>query len=238
MNKEQSIQKINQMGHVGQVLITIAKLFAFIALFATLAMTIASMALPKNFITAKLSGSAAFDINLGAIGTSLSDKEVADLNSGKSTKDFNAQISTNDVNLTMGDVKANKENIQTTFDLKDFSNPSLHDLVWIGVAGLINIIFVLVTLFYAGFLCKAIRNCQSPFDENVITKMKHLAFSLIPWVVMDSVTNAITSSIFTGKLSISLSLNMGMIFAVLVIFALAYIFQYGAVLQQESDETL
>lgn len=238
MNKEQSIQKINKMGHVGQVLITIAKVFAFIALISTLVLTIACTALPKDFITAKLSGSAAFDINLAAINQTLSDKEVKDLNNKKSLDSVNVQISTDDVSLSLANVKADKDSIQATFSADDFSTPSLRDLVWIGVAGLINMIFVIITLFFAGFLCKAVRNCQSPFDEEVITKMKHFAFSLIPWVIMDSVTGAIATSMITGSVNISLSLNMGMIFAVVVIFALAYIFQYGAVLQQESDETL
>jgi hypothetical protein len=42
----------------------------------------------------------------------------------------------------------------------------------------------------------------------------------------------------SGAPKVTLSINLAVIFTVLVIFALAYIFKYGAVLQQESDETL
>jgi len=42
----------------------------------------------------------------------------------------------------------------------------------------------------------------------------------------------------SGSSKVSLSINIAVVFTIVVIFALTYIFKYGAVLQQESDETL
>ena len=68
--------------------------------------------------------------------------------------------------------------------------------------------------------------------------MTSFAFSLIPWVFLSSLVNSVSNSITTGGPHVSLSINLGMILIILVIFALTLIFKYGAVLQQESDETL
>ena len=68
--------------------------------------------------------------------------------------------------------------------------------------------------------------------------MKHLAVALIPWCIISSVSDSTFSSIVSGKPSFSLSVDLGMVLVVLVVLVLVYIFKYGAVLQQESDETL
>ena len=102
----------------------------------------------------------------------------------------------------------------------------------------INLIVTMVTLWFIGALCKAIKNCDSPFSEDVIRKMKRFAYSLIPWCVVSSVANSAMSSMWSNHWDFNLSVNGNMVAVVLVVLALTYIFQYGAVLQQESDETL
>ncbi len=95
-----------------------------------------------------------------------------------------------------------------------------------------------VTLYFIGFLCKAFRDCESPFEENVIKKMQHLAYALIPWTVASSLVEIVINNIIRGNKGIALSVDFGVILVVLLVFLLAYIFKYGAILQQESDETL
>lgn len=95
-----------------------------------------------------------------------------------------------------------------------------------------------VTLYFIGFLCKAFRDCESPFEENVIKKMQHLAYALIPWTVASSLVEIVINNIIRGNKGVALSVDFGVILVVLLVFLLAYIFKYGAILQQESDETL
>ena len=74
--------------------------------------------------------------------------------------------------------------------------------------------------------------------ENVIKKMRGFAYSLIPWVILNSTSRSMIDSLLNGKLNVQVSLDITMLIIVLIVLALVYIFQYGAMLQQESDETL
>jgi hypothetical protein len=69
----------------------------------------------------------------------------------------------------------------------------------------------------------------------VIRGIKALAYSLIPWVIIDWMQELITLP-YTGTHNFTIDLSVACI--ILIVLGLAYIFQYGAVLQQESDETL
>ena len=96
----------------------------------------------------------------------------------------------------------------------------------------------IVTISFAESLCKAFRDCTSPFDTKVIKKMQNLAISLIPWTIILSIIDSTMDSFLAGGLRLSLSIDLGVVLVVLIVFVLVYIFKYGAVLQQESDETL
>ena len=115
---------------------------------------------------------------------------------------------------------------------------SAHNLVYCVAIATISMAMTVVSLFFAGFLCKAFKNCNSPFEENVIKKMQQFAYSLIPWVILTSISNSMINSLVSGKFNVNVSIDLTMLLVVLIILALAYIFKYGAVLQQESDETL
>ena len=97
---------------------------------------------------------------------------------------------------------------------------------------------LLVGIIFAGRLAKSFRDCESPFEERVIRRMKQFAYSLIPWAVLSSISGSLDQRLWMAGGGLSFDLNVGMIVVVLVILALAYIFQYGAILQRESDETL
>ena len=112
-----------------------------------------------------------------------------------------------------------------------------------GVAAIIvlatlALVMTFVTLIFVDGLCKAFRDCQSPFEEVVIKKMQYFAYSLIPWTLVTTVSNSITDTIVNQKFSISFTINLGVVIIVLAFIILVNIFKYGAVLQQESDETL
>lgn len=81
----------------------------------------------------------------------------------------------------------------------------------------------LITMIFGGMLAKALETCTSPFEDNVIRRMKHFAYSLIPWIVIDA----------TG-----IHINLLIVLFVIVFILLTHIFAYGAELQRESDETV
>ena len=80
-----------------------------------------------------------------------------------------------------------------------------------------------ISAYLAKKMAKALENCNSPFEENVIKSMKHFAFSMIPW------------GIIYGYFFNSLILT---VLIVLIVMAIVYIFSYGAELQHESDDTV
>ena len=104
--------------------------------------------------------------------------------------------------------------------------------------GAVTLVALFITLLFAGKLCQAFRDCESPFEEKVVKQLNALAYSLLPWVVLGSLTESISESIFTNNFNLMIGVDLGMVLIILFIFVLAYIFKYGAVLQQESDETL
>jgi len=59
---------------------------------------------------------------------------------------------------------------------------------------------------------------------------------LIPWTVVSTVSDVVLYH--SERFPINFSVNINMVIVVLLVLALVYIFKYGAVLQQESDETL
>ena len=87
-------------------------------------------------------------------------------------------------------------------------------------------------------LCRALRDCKSPFDDTVIRRMRNFAFSIIGWCVLSVVCNLVISSIFASAIQVGVSFSLGNVLLVLVILGLCDIFRYGAKLQQEHDETL
>ena len=98
-------------------------------------------------------------------------------------------------------------------------------------------------LIYVGFtlkgMMKELEKCESPFSEGVVKGMTHFAISLIPYAVIHTGAASLAKQLLTsGSFDMDFSLDLTVVFAVLVIVLLILIFKYGVALQKESDETL
>lgn len=93
-----------------------------------------------------------------------------------------------------------------------------------------------ITFTFVIKLCKEFKHCETPFAQSIVTNLKKVAYSLIPWCItyplLDAGLEMMASNTF------AFSIDLGLVFVVFAIISLTYIFRYGAVLQQESDETL
>lgn len=235
--KQEAIQKINKMGHAGQIITNILKAFVGIGIALALFSTIFLIWMPDELFNFKLDGMANITMDPTTIGaqTTNTDREKLE----KEFEDLKEEMTFSVDGTEYGII--DMQLVEDTIQMK--ANGTIADvtpnkLAWVAFSALLQTIMTMVTLFFVGALCKAFRNCQSPFENNVIIKMRNFAFSLIPWVVLSSVSNSAMEALFSEKMTFQLSANVNIIFAVLVILALTYIFKYGAVLQQESDETL
>lgn len=234
--KQDAISKINKMGKIGGIVTVIAKIFIIIAMIGVLTLTVAVAFIPKNFLTVSADGRFMIDISFDAFNARLTDEEV--MQGRREVEKILEEDAAGAEEYSINAIEINNDNIfvDVTGKMADFG---LHHLVWVLLFAFLHLVMTLVTLFFIGFLFKAFQNCGSPFEQNVIKKMKNLAYSLIPWTVLSSVSGAVIRSFYAGSFRFDgIGIDLKIVMAVFIILVLAYIFQYGAVLQQESDETL
>ena len=238
MNKTEAIKKINTMGKAGSIICLIAKILLFIGAAFVLALTIASVVLPKDLITLSNQSNLGCTVNLETFTKNMSDSERGEIESSFSNwKDGNSSITVNNSNYSVDDFSYNdnKLSVTTAMSAKSFD---LGNLRIIMIIALVSIACSLLSVYFAGSLCKSFAACTSPFDAIIITKMRRLAYSLIPMAILSCFSDSLISSVLAGGTTVSLTVNFSVIFAILIILAISYIFKYGAQLQEESDETL
>lgn len=234
--KEQAIQKINKIGKVGYIITMIGRILLIIGVAGCLAAMIGTALVPRGMVTLTMNGEAQVQVDLSVSGKTLPKEEQDRINSGDhSYKLF--YIETDGVSYDLSDAKATDTGY-TVNGSRDTTVFDVHNLSYMMIPILITVVAALVSMIFAGRLCKAFRDCETPFADNVIRCLQHLAYSLIPWTFLSSFAEDATRNIFNGRVRLYFNLNMGMIVTVLLVFMLVAVFKYGAMLQQESDETL
>ena len=232
--KENAIKKINTMGKVGTIIALVTRILVSILLVASVVGFVATLILPADLCRVKIDGKANIHVDVSSLGTNFNDIDQQVIVEGVE-ENANIVYSGNHFSVDNVTVDGSQFDIEANADLAVFD---LKDLAWALAGAIIVLISLLVSTIFAGRLTKAFRGCQSPFEEIVIRRMKQFAYALIPWAVVSGIVSSLESRIWMASGGFSFSLDISMIIVVLVILALAYIFQYGATLQQESDETL
>lgn len=234
MKKEDAIRKINTMGKVGNIVALIVRIFVIVSLVLCFVGLVIVLVLPSNLCRLQVDGRAQVLVDLDAFGWEAEDdlaREVQD-----SIKD-KAGFSYGGSRFAVDQVEMNGSKITVDSSAR-LTEINIRNLAWVIASAIVILGLLLVGIIFAGRLAKSFRDCESPFEERVIRRMKQFAYSLIPWAVLSSVAGSLEQRLWMAGGHFSFDLNLGMIVVVLVILALAYIFQYGAILQRESDETL
>ena len=241
--KEQAIQKINKIGKVSGIITVFCKIFVGLGIAILLLCSILCFCIPKDGVKSVREKINTIEINTEKFGTFLTDEEIEQLKSDLENE-MKVEIESGAVDVTIDGedfVPAAVERTEQGFKIIGLENEydiDVHKVAWAFLALALLLGLTQVTLYFVGFLCNAFRDCKSPFEENVIKKMQNLAYCLIPWTVAASLSDIVKNNILLGNKSVALSLDFGVVLMVLVVFLLVYIFKYGAILQQESDETL
>lgn len=228
--KEESIRKINKMGHAGQIIANICKVLLIIGVVFALLGSCFLMFLPEGAVTASPAGSVEMTVDVGALGYHLTDQQRENLLNGNT-----------DLDLSIGGdsysaVEVNGDVIRFTGG----GNADTLDLHRLGVSMLLlvlSLIAITVTMFFVASLCKALRYCETPFSEDIVTRIRRVAWSLIPWALLGGAYNPF-EALSDGSIDMFIGIDLQTVLLILIIFALSFIFRYGAMLQQESDETL
>ena len=229
--KEQAIQKINKIGKISNIITLIAKILVGIALGVALVGAVICFVIPDSMLKFNMQGTMNMEMDYSSLGISMTEEEMA----VAQAEVERGLVSDEATTITEIAVTENKIIIAGDTDYISFT---MRDAAWLYVLALGVLAMTFVTLVFIGALCKAFRDCHSPFEENVIKKMQNLAVSLIPWAVVSAVSGSVANSLLHQKVNIMFSVDLGVILIALVVLVLVYIFKYGAVLQQESDETL
>lgn len=219
--KNSNISKINTLGKVSRIILIIMRVVLIIGLVGCLITTFAFMAVPKSdVITADGTVSAQITVDCEQIPPIFSD-DILDLDE----KDLDVDFMGTGINWLVEKNKVGNDyiyNINGTLDI-DQSNAVVWSIAGAAGMGALMCAVVLVAVIFGGKLAKALEVCSSPFEANVLEAMKKFAFSLIPIGVVAVIADGI--SLITA-------------FIVIVVIMFAFIFNYGAELQKESDETV
>lgn len=234
--KEQAIQKINKIGKIGHIVTKISKVLVIISIVATFIGGIVLEVLPKDLINVKLNGQALVSVDVSDIKKFSNDTQE-DLieNFDEEKKDGKIYLNGNNYYIDSYAVDENGFDLQCNASLATINTRDIAEICFIVC---FYLVISLVSLIFFDKICKSLMTCESPFDEVVIKNLQNFSFSLIPWVVVANIKNVIYKLLISPSASIALNFNIGIVCVVLVILALSYIFKYGAMLQQESDETL
>ena len=100
-------------------------------------------------------------------------------------------------------------------------------------AAVYGVVFLLISKFG-----KMLEKNSSPFCKPCIRYLKVTAFLLLAWSVLSVFTGKAALGILFGSFMLGVSWNASGIFVSLVLLLVAYIFEYGAKLQKDADETL
>lgn len=228
--KEQAISKINKIGKISSIVTMITKILVGVGLVCSLVGAVICFVFPEDIFKMSVEGDVIMEVNFESMGIELTEADVQEAQE-------HARWELTGDEGDFSEVSFSQEKMVMTGIYDGFSF-AMGDLRGILVLVVITLIMTFITLLFVGELCKAFRDCRSPFEEEVIKKMQKLGYALIPWTIVATVSNSLTDSIMNHKISLSFTLDMGVILIVLIVLVLVHIFKYGAVLQQESDETL
>lgn len=235
--KNSSIEKINTAGLIGYIISIILIVCTIVGMVGIGICTAGAFAISNNEVNVKI----ATNINVNSTGNFLnklnsfiSFDEIEDLNT--LTEDAKEGIKINDSDISELSVKEenggltiNAKTNEITISIKRIIIALISVFIFLGAAT--------VLLYMVKALMKSLKECETPFSEEVIKKMSNFATALVCVIVLKIILSGFWSTLRAG-LNYRPSINLGSILLVAVIYILIAVFKYGAGLQHESDETL
>ena len=236
MNKDSAISKINSIGKAGSIISRIALVFLAIGVVIGVLAGIFFVSVPKEDFVIQFDDNATLTLNTGSKALS---RFFGNNNEDVSAEVAQGSMAINGNEYSFVDTDYDADTKIVTYSLK--GNGTTVTAIRFAVVAWISAAFAainIVLFIYVKKLCDALKVCRSPFEDSIITGLQHCAWVLIPWAVFGSFFQSVLSTVFTSNIKTGFDLNVPTILVILLLFGLAYVFKYGAVLQTESDETL
>lgn len=233
--KNEIVAKVNKIGKVGQIIANIGKVITVMGMAACLISGVVLMAMPDDLVVIHMEGKAIVEVNIPGVVEAgiLTEEEAASMVFG----DVQSSLEVNDIEYgivgmtpTENGFLVDAESDSYTLEFRQIANTVFISAVYCAAA--------YVVLHFISKLCKQFKECETPFTEEIVQALKKLAIALIPMALFSGMAESVTDSIMTGNANIVIGVDLTTILLVLLVFMLSAIFNYGAMLQQESDETL
>lgn len=234
--KQEVVTKINKFGKVGEVIANICRIVVIMGMVFLLVAGIMLLAvMPKNMMNINVKTVMGLTFDAATIGETFATEDVTEMEASL-REEFNGNVTANGEELVISDVVVNGDVMEITAETDKVELLSKGKVVIFLIMQLLQMAVAIVTITFIIKLCKEFKTCETPFSNDVIKRMKQVGYSLIPWCFTYPTAEAAANFMVSNNLN--LSIDLGMIIMVLVVIALTHIFKYGAMLQQESDETL
>lgn len=218
--KNENVAKINKLGKVSRIFINIMRVIVVIGLVIVPIAGAMVMMIPNDSLKATGSGYAQIIVEDNKVL-----EEIVDLSFEET--DLDAKFWGMNIKWLVNEERDADDNRVVSFEgeIKELSVKQIKLMAIISAfATELFLVCVLIALSYAKKLAIALENCNSPFEEEVLRRMKGFGIALAVWAGI---------VLLLGGIS-----GIAAVFVVLIVLLFISIFKYGAQLQQESDETL
>ena len=232
-----AIQKINSFGKAGNIIANICKVLVIIAIVAVILATIVMFALPKDLVQIRVDAHADVAVDYSLLGIDREQVETDEVKEALEEIQADGNLSINGLEFALDGLSFEDGSILigANGEVSDFDMGMIRFVL---IFALVGLVLLAVIMHFVCAFTKALSQCQTPFEESVIRKMRNLGWAMLCMPLVSSFVNSVSTSITTGRLSLGLNIDMIEVILILAVFMLTYVFKYGAVLQQESDETL
>lgn len=249
-----TLSNFHKFGKVGKIAMTVLMVIAILAAAASCVATIFVSTLPKDALTVRVTNHAEFRINEKnfrfPVGHSCrwfflcgerKPRGNADGGNDKiippEDQDFNMELSF--FNQSFSSAKIHSE--ENTKVIEATSSPAEYrsaNLVSVLIFATLFAASAAAALFMLKRLFAVLAKCESPFCEELVTKMRAFGFSLLPVALFATIGETLSTAFLSAGRDTGISIQWGVLIAFAVTMCLVTVFKYGVQLQKESDETL
>ena len=232
--RNEIVTKVNKIGKAGEIISNICKVFLAIGAIACLVSGILLKVMPDDLLVIHMDGKATSEINTaGVVGMGMGNEH------GQSVVlvGTSGALELNGVEYGVTNTTATDTGFIIEAEAEPYSlrMSQLASTVFLAA---ITCAVMWIVMHFISKLCTQFKECETPFTEEISNVLRKLAFAVGPLVVIGSMFDSALDGMANGQFNVVIHLDLVMVVMVVLILMLSSIFRYGAMLQQESDETL
>lgn len=223
--RDDTIKKIQTAGKVTRIVGLILAILGFVAVGVMSVGALFSACIPESWLQISVKGEATVEI-----GSSLGIwDEVL-----QAIRDKGGSLDSEYGNLVAGE-----DVLIGTLTLPLLGDLPLTKLIAFALfLGAVQMTIYSVILIFISRFGKVLQTSETPFSPKCIKCLKIVAYVLLVWSIVGGIIGMVSRGWLTGRFMMGFSVDFGMLLLALAFLMVVYIFQYGAKLQKESDETL